>query len=783
MIVDDIYCWAQLDPRKPAMVHNGRPLGYGSFARAIEATRNFLEGARLAPGRTALVLGSDLCDAWVLTLALRSLGLDTVSAGDSGQAAQWELRDVVCVVATEAGAKLDRPDLWSGTRRIVIPASVYAGLETDPLPAPRGGRTFGGHILLTSGTTGSYKKLLLSGTHERQRNARRAAGMSFHRDSVHHGFDFALWSGSGFKQPSAIWSVGGTIVLDQRNDRLARLFEWGVDSAAPLPPMMREILRLHGGDAMPGGRGRDVELGVSSGFLPLDIAEATLARLTRRLKIRYSATELMSIPMESLFRTAEDLYWLTPEPGRKIEIVDEDGRLCPPEVEGDIRIALTEIDCGSYLHDPEATDRVFGDGFFYPGDRAVARADGRIRILGRAADVINVQGTKVAVAPIEQEVQRALSVDEVCIFTGLNREGQEELVIVVETDREPPRPVLASVSRRFVNLPGVRFVFIRQFPRTEAGTRKVKRSLLRQAVFAASPHARTTQDSPVLARRTFAPAAPNPCRVVIFGISNPKWMAALSPEAPVWSGMPNVAEVLTLADAPGASIPEPTTREMQTVVIPLTERHTKFRPRGERALVPDDRALAIFANKLRFAEFARQAGLARHCPETYTSAAAARFPCVLKRTDLHSGAGVAIVRTAGELETRLHDGIWRDRPVMLQQYVDGATEYVTHCVCRGGRILWHRTFAYDKERAEDIRNLDLVDHVRPCEAPAAHLDIFSKFLLPLGYTGPCNFDYKLAADGTPVIFEINPRLGGSLMLPENVTYLREALSCIVEHAA
>jgi carbamoylphosphate synthase large subunit len=55
-------------------------------------------------------------------------------------------------------------------------------------------------------------------------------------------------------------------------------------------------------------------------------------------------------------------------------------------------------------------------------------------------------------------------------------------------------------------------------------------------------------------------------------------------------------------------------------------------------------------------------------------------------------------------------------------------------------------------------------------------------LRPLAFSGPCNVDYKLLADGRMQIFEINPRLGGTPMLPAEAMELRAALACIIEHA-
>ena len=100
--------------------------------------------------------------------------------------------------------------------------------------------------------------------------------------------------------------------------------------------------------------------------------------------------------------------------GRKVQIVDEEGRDCSPGQEGDLRVLVRETDVTSYLDDEAASAKFFRDGYFYPGDIAVGRSDGRIRILGRAADVLNLQGQKIAVAPLEQRVQEFLGVSTVC---------------------------------------------------------------------------------------------------------------------------------------------------------------------------------------------------------------------------------------------------------------------------------------------------------------------------------------------------------------------------------
>jgi acyl-coenzyme A synthetase/AMP-(fatty) acid ligase len=221
---------------------------------------------------------------------------------------------------------------------------------------------------------------------------------------------------------------------------------------------------------------------MSGGFVPLALVEQIRDRLTNEVWISYGSTEC-SLPAYSRFRTAEDLIWLTPSPDRTVEIVDEGGNLLGPDQPGDLRIPLVDYDAHSYLDDEEATQRFFRDGCFYPGDMAVWRSDGRIRILGRSADVVNIQGMKVPVAPLEQEAQQKLGVETVCIFGGMDDDGQEVLMVAMETDKLPPRAAMEQVAAGFKTFKQVQFRVVKQFPRTVTGLQKIKRIELRQMVF------------------------------------------------------------------------------------------------------------------------------------------------------------------------------------------------------------------------------------------------------------------------------------------------------------
>ena len=480
MITNRIYQWARSQPRNPAVISGDVTISYAAFANAIESARVFLGGQDLQLHQTAIVLSESLLDAWVFIMALRALGLNTACVQSADRVGAIGLRNVACVVIPEAEASKFASASFERLRTILVPGALFAKILTSEPPRhPEQAPPFGGHILFTSGTTGTYKKVFLNGHDEERRNMARAQAYPLTKNMIYHTGNLALWSSTGFKMPSAVWHTGGCVVMDSERDLYKNFFRRAIDLSILTPSMLRELVQSLGTGSIHNG----CEILVAAGFLPIELAQETTRRVTNRIGISYGATELATPALLSRSCAEGDLYWLAPAPNRTVRIVDENGDDCPPGQQGELRIRLMDIDCTSYIDDEETTTKVFRDGYFCPGDMAVSRADGRIRILGRTADVLNLRGQKIAVAPIELAIQHALRVDEVCLLSGLNDAGQEELVVAIQSAAKPPRAALEQIVRDFPSFERVRFEFFKDFPRTATATRKTQRSALRRLVF------------------------------------------------------------------------------------------------------------------------------------------------------------------------------------------------------------------------------------------------------------------------------------------------------------
>ena len=269
-------------------------------------------------------------------------------------------------------------------------------------------------------------------------------------------------------------------------------------------------------------------------------------------------------------------------------------------------------------------------------------------------------------------------------------------------------------------------------------------------------------------------------RVVIYGAFFEIWNAALV-EPTLWGDVAGVVEVLRAADRSSLNLPAPLRPDICTVIIPLGEEHYRDCPPRCLSLVPDARSVATLSNKASFAAYIDELGLSKLCPKNYGRIEDVEFPVVLKRVDLAGSIGVEFVRSRADLDSLLKTPMFRGHKILMQAFVPGATEYVTHCVCKDGAILWHCTFAWDLGSVTQF-GIPVFGATVAVTAPCPALPCLAAILAPLRYSGPCCMNYKLLPSGEISIFEINPRLGGSLMNPRNIDFLRQAMTHLVYNA-
>ena len=471
MITQLIFDWAKQTPDKTAVIYNGRPWSYRSFAQAIAVARGyFVRRGYVGPGYAVLAV-RNLMDFWILSLALRSLGLTTVAVPSAAEVGKLGLPNVRCVITspgeTWAGLEGLCTELGLPLLSVSLAGESALGLEAFEAPHPSGG-----HILLTSGTTGSYKMVLMSPAVDAVFLRRRVEVFGMNQDTVFSVFDFWAWTGAGYGWAASPWTVGGAIVIEQGREAYQALLRPGITHALLVPAMLAAILAAPAG-AFP--RNDTMQLAVGGGAMTRTQVDQAKARITPRLFNSFGSTEAGIIAFTPL-DTPEDQKWHRLAPGRVVEIVDESDRPVPTGEIGRLRVS-TAGGPTSYLNDEAATRAFFKDGFFYPGDLAVMRSDGRMALQGRITDVINVQGEKISPAPIEDRLGELFGVSGVCLFSMQDDSGEEEIHVVIET----PTPIdserlSAAINQELRGFPRARVHYVAALPRNQMG------KVLRQAV-------------------------------------------------------------------------------------------------------------------------------------------------------------------------------------------------------------------------------------------------------------------------------------------------------------
>jgi len=192
--------------------------------------------------------------------------------------------------------------------------------------------------------------------------------------------------------------------------------------------------------------------------------------------------------------------------------------------------------------------------------------------------------------------------------------------------------------------------------------------------------------------------------------------------------------------------------------VAIAENADELRQRGWKLLTCAASVVDILRNKGKLRKLAEELGLLALLPEHYEFFSEAKYPCILKPAIGTFGKNTHIVESKDQAMRLAPDGL--DEHWVLQELIVGEFEYSTSLLVHKGEI-----FDWAGIRYQYSLEAYVWPHVRLVDqdlrsVPAEHLQIFQKFLV--GFSGICNFNYKLRPDGSICIFEVNPRVGGDL---------------------
>ena len=473
MTADYIAYHAAERPDAIAVVNDGRPVTFAEFSRDIRKAAHALREFGLPPGGSVAVGCDDFYLHWLLLLGLEQLGIASATLQTrEGPSALPLLASMDLVLGEHA-----YPDDAAKRHRLITPdwvRGIFAHEDGGEAAAPSKAPEDTVRILRTSGTTGASKRLRFS---RRQLDIRASAhiwGMEFTRRSrCLMSLPFTL--NSSYLFAVACIRAGGTVISEKRMGAVEAISAHAISHVMLLPIHLRALL-----DALPETFEKPSELLVLSLGAPLSDAlrEKAMTRLAGRVCDLYGTQEVGNIAWTlSSGRRGIATLW----PDVQVRVVDEAGAPLPPGRPGRLGVRTPHMS-ERYLDDPDATARMYADGWFYPGDVVILREGRRLEIVGRGDDLLNVGGTKIPPGELEELILKRIDAKDAGVCSIRNRDGIEEIWIAVAdcptADRELVQRLEQALGR--LQLGTFHVTRLPRVPRNASG--KIQRDLLRAAI-------------------------------------------------------------------------------------------------------------------------------------------------------------------------------------------------------------------------------------------------------------------------------------------------------------
>lgn len=425
-------------PDAVAVIDAGRQVTYLELARAVRSLARNLSELGLAPGSKVAIGCNDSYSHLLLLLAFERLGIATASFQPQAPTAAPRIFERLDLVVADprfqtAGARRVLAIDGEWMRRATTGAE-NAGSE-PPFLAP----DLAARLIPTSGTTTAPKWLQIS----------RRMHDALVREWI---WGFGLSAGSRllltlsfsvralYVFASAVLRVGGAVVCNDRANWAALLSPARVSHVIVLPIVLARVL-----ETLPRDFVKPPALTVLcfGAHLPPTLREAALARLATEVCDLYGSIETGSV---SASWRADDGGFGTIWPRVQVEALDERGRPVPPGEPGRLRVR-TEHMVEGYLDDPETTTRMFRDGWFHSGDVGILDGRGRLRVLGRADDLLNIGGVKVMPPALEELLLARVPIGDVAVASLPSPSGIDALWVAVSAPRCPRAELAPRIAQ------------------------------------------------------------------------------------------------------------------------------------------------------------------------------------------------------------------------------------------------------------------------------------------------------------------------------------------------
>jgi acyl-coenzyme A synthetase/AMP-(fatty) acid ligase len=474
---ESVLRWSRETPHAIAVVDNNISYSYSTLARNLAQAAKILSAAGLCP---SMIVGIE-CEVQylnlILILACEVLGAAHVMMEPFDLTPNGDLLpncNLLCVQTNNA-------HIAKHARVIQLSLEFARDMLRQPIndnDLDMLARTYPAADIVkigkTSGTTGHPKFIIYT------------------RDSLRHTVDIVPYLLKFDETRQNYISVYPFIMMRTYSDTMSAL-RFGAtviySAGSELSKNVRKLPACHtfllAGDAvallssdqLQDGRLDSCSLCVGGGFVPKAVRAALRKTVTTDLRITYSTNETRDIMTDDGDGDGPG----TVLPDVLVRIVDDAGRDTEPGKPGKVLVRTPRMASG-YLRNDTETRAHFTDGWFLTSDMGLMPEPGKLTLLGRTDDMINLGGIKLAPHPIEDQIRAMDGVIDAVLVGSQNEAGSDKLHVFIErNDLAPDRAIEALITPLLIgHVTSYKIHYVARIPRTVTG--KIQRNLLKQSL-------------------------------------------------------------------------------------------------------------------------------------------------------------------------------------------------------------------------------------------------------------------------------------------------------------
>lgn len=464
-----VHHWATTTPEAVAVVENGTSFTYREFAYNTVQYVQLLESMGVAKGMLVGIQCNYNYLGMILQLACEVIQATSVFLTPSMLTTDQGIVDRCNLLCIENMAKRFalRQGVLPLTQDNLNRVAAMPLSEVSCLNVQSSG-DFVVRILTTSGTTSKTKYIPVT-ARQRTRRARVHTTTFRISETIKTVFlPFSIYSTVGYQVPNSVLRLGGTIHwLNLDTDFTSIAKDKGAGTCIRCSPI--QATRLLSVFKDPEAKKFD-QLVFAGGSPSPALVTDLLKYCTHSVSMTYGSTECGPIASGLPGQMGAISN------GVQVRIVGQSGDIQPENTVGFIEVR-SDAASTQYLWDSELTRKTFVNGWCRTFDLGYIPEPGKLVVLGRGDDILNIGGVKIAPQPIEEKIRALRGVSDAVLLALPSPAGVEGLHVVIERADKGLDTALVGQIEPLVPHQGFQCHFLEKMPRTETG--KIQRNALR----------------------------------------------------------------------------------------------------------------------------------------------------------------------------------------------------------------------------------------------------------------------------------------------------------------